>query len=193
MSDNKRAVVVGVDRSPLPGKARPALIAAYREGLSLAAVLLVQGGDKLRIIAAGHTGDAALEAGETAAARWWCQNALHAESIAEAVSRALRRINDPAANVAHARELVHRAADRHAIALLADEDITAEAMHAIARLDGEIERQMQAGGLKELNRAYRDYRLQTSARGEPVLRYAQWMERYKVKMIREIGANLRRI
>ena len=74
-----------------------------------------------------------------------------------------------------------------------DADLEQEAMRALARLDEEIERQQKAGALKSVNQSYRQYRLETSARGERVLPYAKWMERYKVKLIREIAANLRRL
>ncbi len=86
---------------------------------------------------------------------------------------------------------VARAAQRLGVSLLSDEEITDEADRAIARLDVEVERQMQSGGLKSVNKSYRAYRLETSARGERVLRYADWIERYKANLMRDIAANLR--
>jgi hypothetical protein len=68
-----------------------------------------------------------------------------------------------------------------------------EAKRAIARLDAEIVRQKQAGTLKSVNQSYRQYRLEASGRGERVLPYAKWMDRYKEKLIREIAANMRRL
>ena len=71
------------------------------------------------------------------------------------------------------------------------QEIAEEAMRAISRLDAEVERAMQTGALKSVNKSYRAYRLEISARGESVLRYADWMERYKANLVRDIAANLR--
>jgi hypothetical protein len=75
--------------------------------------------------------------------------------------------------------------------LRSDEEIRREAMAVIARLEQEVAAQQRAGALKSVNRSYRDYRLAASARGEKVLRYVQWMERYKAKLVRDIAQNLR--
>ena len=49
----------------------------------------------------------------------------------------------------------------------------------------------RAGELKSVNRAYRAYRLQATARSERILPYAAWMTRYKAGLIRDIAAALR--
>jgi hypothetical protein len=164
---------------------RACLIAAYREGLELAAVLLVGGANSLRLVAAGHDGETVLEASDIVAARWWCRRRSQADSIL-AAARLTRTIS-----AAQAHESVARAAKRLGVSLLSDEEIADEAMRAIARLDAEVERQMQTGALKSVNKSYRAYRLEASGRGESVLRYADWMERYKANLVRDIAANLR--
>jgi hypothetical protein len=164
---------------------RACLIAAYREGLELAAMLLVAGVDSLRLVAAGHDGEAALESAETVTARWWCRRRSQADSVVAAL-----RLTQ-ATSAAQAQESVARAAKRLGVSLLSDEEITEEAVRAITRLDAEVERQMQTGALKSVNKSYRAYRLEVSGRGESVLRYADWMERYKANLVRDIGANLR--
>lgn len=78
-----------------------------------------------------------------------------------------------------------------AAARLTDDEIRRGALTVAARFDAEIARLHAAGGLKSVNRSYRQYRLDASARGERVMRYADWMERYKADLIREIAANLR--
>jgi len=78
-----------------------------------------------------------------------------------------------------------------AAARLSEDRIRADAMAVAARVDAEIARLQRAGGLKSVNASYRQYRLETSARGERVMRYADWMNRYKAGLIREIAANLR--
>lgn len=78
-----------------------------------------------------------------------------------------------------------------AAARLSGAEIRAAALAAAARVAAEIARMQRAGELKGVNKAYRHYRLETSARGERVLPYAQWLDRYKADLIREIAANLR--
>jgi hypothetical protein len=164
---------------------RACLIAAYCEGLELAAVLLVAGVDSLHLLAVGHDGEAVLETSEIVTARWWCRRRSQADGIVAAVR--LTR----ATSAGQAQESVARTAKRLGVSLSSDEEIAEEAMRAITRLDAEIERQMQTGALKSVNKSYRAYRLEASARGESVLRYADWMERYKANLVREIAANLR--
>ena len=78
-----------------------------------------------------------------------------------------------------------------AAARLPEEEIYAGATLVAARVDREIERMQRAGELKAVNASYRDYRLGAAARGEKVLRYADWIDRYKANLIGEIAANLR--
>jgi hypothetical protein len=161
------------------------LLAAYREGLGLTAVTLIASGDGARLVAAAA--DAPIENAETVHAGWWCKSAQQAEWLVDAVVRA----GPPNADAAQLGRTVLRAAKRLGIKLRSDEDIATEAIPVIARLEQEIAAQQRAGALKSVNRAYRDYRLGASARGEKVLRYAEWMARYKAKLMRDIAQNLR--
>ncbi len=78
-----------------------------------------------------------------------------------------------------------------AAARLSEDEICAGAMQVAARVDRELERMQCAGELKAVNRSYRDYRVGAAARDEESLRYAEWIDRYKAALIREIAANLR--
>jgi hypothetical protein len=78
-----------------------------------------------------------------------------------------------------------------AAARLSADEIYAGAMAVAARVDREIERMQRAGELKAVNTSYRDYRWDAAARGEKSLRYADWIDRYKANLIRDIAANLR--
>lgn len=78
-----------------------------------------------------------------------------------------------------------------AAARLSDDEIRDGALAVAARVDAEIARLQRTGALKSVNQSYRQYRLEASARGERVLRYADWMDRYKADLIRETAANLR--
>src|SRR5204862_2871778 len=77
------------------------------------------------------------------------------------------------------------------IALLSDEEVAAEAMTGVARVDKEIERLQSSGDLKSVNKSYRAYRLEASARGEKTLRYDEWMRHYRENLVRELAAALR--
>jgi hypothetical protein len=174
----------GKNRASLATEGLPdALISAYREGLGLTAVTIVAGEDGARLMVSDE------EAGETVHARWWCKGAQQAEWLVEAVARGGRKMARDSASVL--RDTVVRSAKRLGISLRSDEEVEREAVAVIARLEGEIASQQRAGGLKSVNRGYRDYRLAASARGEKVLRYADWMERYKAKLVRDIARNLR--
>jgi hypothetical protein len=167
-------------------RAPDAFIAAYRDGLGLAAVTLVVDASGARLV------NAALESDAAVRARWWCKSAQQAGWLVERVARALRTGQpDDAEAVSRWRRAVADAATRLGIVLRADNEIAREAAAVIARLEQEIAAQQRAGTLKSVNRGYRDYRLQASARGEKVLRYADWMARYKARLIRDIAQNLR--
>jgi hypothetical protein len=175
-----------------------ALIVAYREGLALAGIAVIKGPDGLRIKTVVQDGALAssesLASGESLAARWWCRRAAQAEYIADSATRLFRRARKNSSDECSlARESIMRAAERLAVEIRSDADVDAEAMRAIARLDAEIAMQMRTGALKSVNRSYRQYRLEASSRGERVLPYAKWMDGYKVKLLREIAANLRHL
>jgi hypothetical protein len=164
-----------------------ALISAYREGLGLTAVTIVAGEDGARLMVSDK--EPVLAVGETVHARWWCKGAQQAEWLVEAVARGGRTTAHDSASVL--RDTVVRSAKRLGISLRSDEEVEREAVAVIARLEQEIASQQRAGGLKSVNRGYRDYRLKARARGQKVLRYADWMERYKAKLVRDIAHNLR--
>jgi hypothetical protein len=169
-----------------------ALIAAYREGLALAGVAVIKAPDGLRIKTV--TRDGARASGESLVARWWCRRPAEAECIVESATRSFRRArkNSPD-ECSLACESITWAAERLAVEIRSDAEVDEEAMHAIARLDAEIARQMRTGALKSVNQSYRQYRLDASSRSERVLPYAKWMDGYKVKLMREIAANLRHL
>jgi hypothetical protein len=169
-----------------------ALIAAYREGLALAAVAVTACADGLCIKTMAQ--DGALGPSERLVARWWCRRAAEAECLADSAARSLRRLRQKSPDeTSLACESVTRAAHRLAIQIRSDAEIDKEAACALARLDQEIELQMRSGALKSVNQSYRQYRLEASSRGERVLSYAKWMDGYKIKLMREIAANMRHL
>lgn len=87
--------------------------------------------------------------------------------------------------------MVENAAHRLAIVIYSAEDISHEAEAVIARVEHEIENLRQAGEMKTINRAYRSHRMQASARGDKVLPYAEWFNKYKQNLVRRLAAALR--
>ena len=191
-------------------RGQSALIAAYREGLGLAAVVVTHGPAGARIVAAGEGAGRTLDVG-VAEARWWCWRVADAERLAAAAMRRLRRCesqngaaptaapqgasppapDDASDAFALAAEAIAGAAKRLNVTLFSDDEITAEAMAVVARVDEEIERLHRSGDLKSVNKSYRAYRIETSARGEKTLRYAEWMDKYRANLVRQLAAALR--
>jgi hypothetical protein len=174
---------------------RAGFAAAYREGLSLAAVAVLGDGEGTRIIALSPGDDGASSPGESMQACWWCRRADDAARVAASAGRMLRRESSNAVTsaVARAEAAVLAAAKKLNIALHSEQDIADAAMAIAARVDAELQQQHESGGLKSINKAYRSYRLDSSARGERVLRYDEWMRKYREKLVRQIASALRQI
>jgi hypothetical protein len=77
------------------------------------------------------------------------------------------------------------------VTLYSDEETLAAAAALVARVDAEIEQLQRTGELKFVNRSYRTYRTETTARGETALPYAKWLNEYKVNLVRQLAATLR--
>jgi hypothetical protein len=173
--------------------AQARLVAAYRQGLGLAAIAVVGGPDGVRIAAGERAEDQQIAVAESLQARWWCRRAGDADDIAAAVGARLRRdAPETAADAArHAGDAVVRAARQRHVDLHADEAILAHATDAIARVDAELAQLRRAGDLRTVNKSYQTYRLEAVARGERVVPYAQWMLSYKENLVRQLAAALR--
>lgn len=178
---------------------KSAFAAAYRDGLGLACVAVCRASAGITIVASMPSDCADI------AARWWCRRDADAARIAAAARAALRRRESKATPAAadacstandsqepsFACTAVTEAAWRHGVALFSDEDIAAHAAEIAARIDAELQKLQESGGLKSVNQAYKTYRLETSGRGERVLRYDEWMQRYRADLVRQAAAALR--
>jgi hypothetical protein len=179
-----------------------ALLAAYCRGMGLVAVALISDPAGMRIAAMEADDDAAAQA------RWWCRRHADAERIAAAATRRLRRqaqpprINRgnstaPCSEAAPddsfrlAEQTIAAAAEALNVGLYTDEEIIQAAMAAATRIDSEVERMQRAGELKSVNKSYQTYRIEASARGDKVMRYQDWMRRYKENLLCKLAATLR--
>lgn len=202
-SDESTDVVLSPAAARRESKARAALVAACREGLGLAAVVVIRGLAGIRIAAIGLGGGAGPAAAqEIIEQQWWCRRAAEAERLAAMAAARLRRHESRA--VARAAPcaashdspvdiaaMVENTAQRLAIVVYSEQDISHEAEEIIACVEREIEKLRQAGAMKTVNRAYRSHRMQASARGEKVLPYAEWFNKYKQNLVRQLAAALR--
>jgi hypothetical protein len=179
-----------------------ALVAAYREGLGLAAVSLIRSAAGIRIVAAASVHEGLPVVAEQTVGRWWCRRAADAERLARAVTAQLRRCEssdekgragDEISAARLAAEAVATAAQRLNIALHSDDDVSSAAAAIIARVDEELARLRDQGDLKAVNRSYRSYRTEASARGDKVVPYAQWLSKYRQNLVRQAAAALRYI
>jgi len=174
-------------------KSRAALVAAYREGLGLTAVAVVRNSVGVRIAVDKNGDDDLLAAADLVQARWWCRRAADAERVAAAATARLRPHEscDAPDSILSAGEAIAAAAKRLNVALHADDDVLLEATEIIARVDQELATLQRAGELKSINRAYRTYRTEASARGERVAPYAEWLNKYKANLVCQLAATLR--
>jgi hypothetical protein len=181
-------------------KAHAALIAAYRDGLGLAAIAIIRDATGVRIATFGNASDCTPSAGEQIETRWWCRRSADAARVAAAATARLRR--DESKDIAavpvgascsaqRAGAAIAAAAKQCGVTLYSEAETAAAAMAMIARVDEEIEQLQRTGELKSVNRSYRSYRTETTARGEIALPYAQWFNQYKANLVRQLAAALR--
>lgn len=128
---------------------------------------------------------------------WWCRRTADAERVAAAATARIRRLESkdavPDASVAllQTEKAIAAAAARLGVALYSAEEISRQAADVIVRVDEQLQRLRRAGELKAINASYRRLRLQASARGEKVAPYAQWINKYRHDLVRQLAAALR--
>jgi hypothetical protein len=182
------------------------LIAAYCDGLGLASVTIVADASGIRIVAAEQREISATLPPDVAV-RWWCRNAAQAEWLVLAAGRRLsagtpsKQAGSAAAPrtwngqqsqaLSRACSALSRTAAQLGVVLHSDAQISEQALAVAVRIEGEMEVLQRRGELKSVNAAYRTYRLEASARGETVQRYAQWMSKYKENLVRALAATLK--
>jgi hypothetical protein len=183
---------------------RDSLVAAYREGLGLACIAIIGDAAGPRIAVMGP-GDVGPDAETNVWIRWWCRRAADAQRVASASARRMRRLESRAVGASCSPGLaaegsgafsstcdaVLAAAQRLNVLLQSDDEIVDEAAVVAERVEAELEKLKQSGGLKSVNQAYRNYRLEATARGERVVRYAEWMRKYKENLVRQAASALR--
>ncbi len=170
--------------------ARMALVAAYCDGLGFAPIGAIAESDRVHIVAGG----------DLAQPRWWCRRAGDADRVAAAAAARLQRLAarhggdlDALRWLQWVDDAIAAAAKQLNVALRTHGEVCAEALSAIGRVDEEIAKLQRAGGLKSVNKSYRDYRIAASGRDERIMRYADWMSKYREKLVRELAVAMRSI
>lgn len=137
-------------------KGHAALIAAYREGLAFAAIVVTGDPPSLRVVAPTPAGDDAAPDATGVETRWWCRRASDAERVRAAATARLRRRQScdeaPQGSGSHSghdsniqlgrgniAEAITVAAKKLNVTLHSDDDIAAEAEAIIVRVEAEIE------------------------------------------------------
>jgi hypothetical protein len=170
---------------------RARLVAAFREGFGLAAIVVIDGPEGVRIAAAAPGAEIICAPAETVHCLWWCPRAFGAASIAAAAAARLHNRETCDGAALSACQAVVRAAKQRNVDLHSDEEILDQATAVIARIDDELELLRQSGDLRPVNKSYQSYRCEAAAKGERVVPYAQWMLGYKEELVRKLAATLR--
>ena len=131
------------------------------------------------------------------ARRWWCRRKAEAKRVTAAAMARLKRRGSQdvaaaaAVGIGDAVAAVLAAARRLNIMLYSDDEVAREAERIIVRIDDAIDALKRSGEMKSINRSYKSYRIEAAARGDKVLPYAQWLNKYRQKLMREFTAALR--
>jgi hypothetical protein len=184
-----------------PGK----LIRACLGGLELVAVYAI-GPRSGRPVKIGASPNVTRRLADLQIAHWeeivvhrifWCTAAKYAERVHAACRAAL---TDAGAHMRgdwfdltseEAAAAIEAAARSCNVSLEADESIRAAAERIVSTVEAQVEELQRTGGMKEINRAYREYRLKTEAAGGKAIRYGAWIDDYKKKLASTVGEHIR--
>jgi hypothetical protein len=116
---------------------------------------------------------------------------LHIELVLGAAGLGDGPIDDAPAGVA---ELIERAARRMHAPYETAAEIRAAAKLQVAAVQARVAAMNQNGGLTQINKQYRAYRLAQVAKAEPAVSYAVFLERrYTATIVRQVAASGRMI
>lgn len=168
------------------------LLRAYVGALDLSAVYVLRVSAAVRVGSSSDPADVLKRAGAEAVLAFvgWCRNKDRAFMAVELCQRALGdrglklvrgAVAAPAEDVV--RVLVDVAATI-GLELQDEEEVRAIALATVQHVEETFERMMHAGGLRDLNRRYREHRLARVAAGERAQPYSAWIANQKVALIR---------
>jgi hypothetical protein len=182
---------------------RAILVAAYLEEMRHSCITIICDADGAHISPIASS-DSDLGGKADRRARLWCRRAEDAKLVAAAAKAPLRRLKSsenagsPTAPPVEESSLLSRACDavlaaacRRNVVLQSDDEITEEASRVVASIDAEIETARRNGELKPINEAYKKYRREAKERGEPAMRYDDWMLKFREDLVRKAAREVR--
>ena len=175
------------------------LVAEYIQALELTGVYVV-GPESARPVRIGAGRNVNKRVAEIAKAHWqpvqlhgvfWFDGERAADAVREECRRRLAsaRIKGEWFDVdgAAALELIHTTAGELGVSLEVDGDVRAHAEAAVTKVEAELERLRQTGGLKEINGEYKRYRQERAATGQAAVAYPFWFAQRKRQMVRNVA------
>lgn len=129
---------------------------------------------------------------------WWVRDLDRASLLAAECSAEMRRLNIPprrqsafVCELAIATRVIEQTALALGVLLHDDASVRAIAASAVAKLEHELQVLQGAGGMKSVNKAYREYRLAKTAAQEKYIGYSRWLFEYKANVIEAVAINSR--
>jgi hypothetical protein len=161
-----------------PFVSRADLVDAYISGLNLTEIAIVGAGKQCRL----HTGGD-LVPGEPVAHRYLFKSS-HVDLLLATIGQD-GLSGQPAAALA---ELVVQAAASIGAPYQSPAQIRKGAELAVAEITERVRIANQSGGMKLINKKYRQYRLAQVAKAEEALPYSKFIEPYLMQILRQIAA-----
>jgi hypothetical protein len=153
----------------------------YISSLDVAQVFVLETPGRCKI-GCGDPARALRDAGEGAKIAFlaWCDPRF-SDVIATVAREKVRDQSDPE----DAERAIGLACQDLGAEIQTDAELKGSALATVDRIDGEFMRLLSGGKLKELNAAYRDYRLKKNAAGEKAQIYNSFVQAEKVKLVQK--------
>jgi len=176
-------------------------VGSYLSALDLHACYVAELADE-RLVYVGTTADPAQQArtlarrsgaGVTMAQVLWSASDRHSAFLIEAVRDQLAGAEAPRrgwfqVNAEHAADLVRNAAAALGVATATPAELQANAEQAVHAINVLFDQMRTGGGLKAINRAYREERLRLSAQGATAPAYSGWLFNYRQRVCALVAA-----
>jgi len=159
---------------------RASLVEVYIAALPVVEIAIVGAGRQCRITPSGD-----FVPGEPVARRYYFK-ASHAELVLVTIGQDSMS-GRPAATLADA---IERAAAMLGAPFQSASELRKAAGLAVAEITARVKLASQEGGLKQINRRYKAYRLAQTAKGEKAVPYAKFIEQFTATIVRDAAGRM---